>query len=227
MAWHLVRLTFLLWKTWYQGLVMRVLDQENERLRAQLGRKKDSIYQMNKAALVGLAMRLLGWSRVDAEQETVGQFRLYLKEKINQDKLEAESQEWALPKALGRMKLVELGIEADRRGLDTVSETGRGLSREELIRVIKAHAQEHAFTSETATANPTTSGMPATSTNSSFLMTPRSKAMAGSGRPSSEPPASSRGAPRPLQARRGVRRANSPTFDVGGDFTMLEEDSEL
>ena len=99
---------------------MRVLDQENERLRAQLGRKKDSIYQMNKAALVGLAMRLLGWSRVDAEQETVGQLRLYLKEKINQDKLEAESHELALPKALGRMKLVELGIEADRRGLDTV-----------------------------------------------------------------------------------------------------------
>ena len=129
---------------------------------------------------------------------------------------------------LGRMKLVDLGVEAARRGLATVSDTGKCLTREELIRLIKAHVVENATTSVETTRNPAMSATSATSsTTSSMLMTPRAQTVAGSQRPSSEPHASSQAAPRPLQVRRGVRRADSRTSDVGGDFTMLEEDNDM
>ena len=86
-----LRLCFTLWKSWYQDLEITARRQEAQRLRGDLNRRNDSIYQMNKAALVGNAMSDLGWTRTKAENETCGQLRLYLKEHAQEKKTEEQS----------------------------------------------------------------------------------------------------------------------------------------
>jgi hypothetical protein len=75
-----------------QSLTVEYLEKENERLKKEVGKKSDSIWDMRKADLVQRAREVLGMSVQEAEAETVGQLRLLLKE-------HGESK---LPKGLGR-----------------------------------------------------------------------------------------------------------------------------
>jgi hypothetical protein len=130
---------FLGWRTWFLGLLTEVLDKENTQLRTELGRKEDSIWHMRKAALVSKAMEVLHWSRPQAEEATVGQLRLQLKEALAASKEVQQADEWAAPKGLNRMKLAELQAEAIRRSLSIERHPGSRMTREELIRAINQH----------------------------------------------------------------------------------------
>ena len=89
-----------------------------------------------------MVQRELGMRREAAEQETVGQLRLMLKEARDE-----QAGERLYPKGLNRMCLLELQVEAAARGLSTTRANGTDKCSEELIRDIKGKpvvAQEKA-----------------------------------------------------------------------------------
>ena len=157
-----LRLSFTLWKSWYQDLEIDARRQEVQRLRSELNRRYDSIYTMNKAALVGKAIRDLGWTRMEAERETCGQLRLYLKEHAQANKTQEEKSEWGKPKGLNKWRHADLADEAERRGISLLPPgQHRHPTREEFIRAILQHVEANhvpnitsAATSTRATAVP-------------------------------------------------------------------------
>ena len=131
----LVRRVWAAWLLAHACAMRGYLEAEVTRLVHRLGKKKESIWEMRKPALVEQAMRRLGWTRDQAEAETVGQLRLYLKELNEAEKVENV----LLPKGLARMKLGELQAECEARGIE-IMHGKKNLTREELIRELRRWA---------------------------------------------------------------------------------------
>lgn len=104
-------------------------------MKNELGRKKDSIWEMRKPQLVQAARERLGMSVQEAEKETVGQLRLLLKE-FNQLQAAAEGERVT---GLSRKKHAELMNLCDQMGIPTEDSGGKmGLKcREAMIRDIR------------------------------------------------------------------------------------------
>ena len=94
------------------------LAAENQSLKTKLGKRDNSIWQMNKAGLVEVARQELGMTIAAAEKETVTTLREKIranrkKETMNQDPLTV------LPKGLEKMTWLELHEEMQKRSLPT------------------------------------------------------------------------------------------------------------
>jgi len=139
---RLIRKVFAAWLIAHVSAVRGYLEAEVQRLQSKLVKKTSSIWEMRKPALVEAAIKNLGWSRDKAESETVGQLRLYLKEAKTAKKAITNH----LPTGLQRMKHEELQEEAMNRGLEITKGKGAKKTREELIRDIKAWAEEQVAT---------------------------------------------------------------------------------
>ena len=134
---EIVRRAWAAWQLAHVCAVRGYLEAEVIRLTKRLGRKEsESIWDMRKPALVEQVIKRLGWSREQAESETVGQLRLHLKE-LNQTE---KAEKAVLPKGLARMKRDELQDECVARGIETHRADKKAFSREELIRDLKKWA---------------------------------------------------------------------------------------
>ena len=130
---------FWAWRSTYLIKIAEEATNEVVRLRNEMTRKQDSIYTMSKSALVMKAVAELGWTRDQAEAETVAQLRLHLKE--NRGNEEPHEEEERLPLRLTRMLKTDLQEESTRRGLPISDEqTGMLLIRQVMIRNIRVHA---------------------------------------------------------------------------------------
>ena len=108
-----------LFQAWKLVLVERVLVgqmAEVESLKKKLGKKSDSIWNMNKAELAEVARKELGMNAVQADRETVITLREKIKNsrEVNKVALDPMCQ---IPKGLNRMKLEELVEEMTKREL--------------------------------------------------------------------------------------------------------------
>lgn len=86
-------------------LTCEFLAAENDLLREKLGRRKESIWHMKKAELVEKAVEMGLLPPREAQQETVAQLRLLLRECLAAS---AGSEEELLPKGLASMKHADL-----------------------------------------------------------------------------------------------------------------------
>ena len=151
---RLMRIFFAAWRALIQEMVVRYLEEENERLSKMVGGDAKSIWKMRKADLVRTAETELGMNRAAAEKETVGQLRLLIREyREMQEYIRAAHK---LPKGLTRMTHAELLHTCEQWGVAT-EDSGKRLginTREQMIRDIKlmAEMQPTSSTSEMATS---------------------------------------------------------------------------
>ena len=144
---------------------MEALRSESRRLNDVLGRKAESIWQMNKEELIELARKEMGISRTMAEKETV----VTLREKIRQNRTQqqqASNPLLSLPKGLERMTAEQLLVECELRGLDISPLPGsRGghKTRPQMIIMIRAFAEQSSMTSATASREESPRQKPSTS----------------------------------------------------------------
>jgi len=109
--------TYLMaWRMVVLRINLEAQTSEVARLKVRLGKKADSIWNMNKEALVEVARNELGMTQAQASQETL----VILRERIRRireftkEVLDPLSQ---LPKGLGSMSLEDLKAEVIRRDL--------------------------------------------------------------------------------------------------------------
>ena len=108
-----------LFQAWKIVLTERVLVgqmAEVESLKKKLGKKSDSIWNMNKAELSEIARKELGMNAAKAEKETVITLREKIKNSREVTKVALDPM-CQLPKGLNRMKLEELLEEMKKREL--------------------------------------------------------------------------------------------------------------
>ena len=114
----------------FQTEVYRV---EVNRLQAKIQRETDSVWKKTKAELIEMARQELGMTWATAEKNTVATLR----EKIRTNRQGLEQVVDPLevvPTGLGRMKLAELKIEIEKRGIPETAHRG---TRESMILVIR------------------------------------------------------------------------------------------
>ena len=90
---------------------------EVNRLAIRIGKKINSIWDMNKEELVEVARKELGMNPGQAQAETVVTLRERIRRVRELTKLENLDPEAQLPKGLGAMKLADLVEEVNRRQL--------------------------------------------------------------------------------------------------------------
>ena len=139
-----LQLVIMAWKAWYQELVIECLEKQVQNATEAGEPRPSSIWQMRKGELVELAISELGWTRRQAEAETVGQLRLALREMKDEQKVTAAlvGPQSALAKGLNRMLLAQLQEEATTRQIELTRADGKSKTREELIRDVKRHVGE-------------------------------------------------------------------------------------
>ena len=122
------RMMFVAWRDEINGRMRAGLMTEVARLKATVGRREESIWLMKKEDLIQCAYRELGMSRTTAQQETM----VTLRERIRQARAlrEAVASEvdplTQVPKGLERMCHADLLLECEKRGISTLSQTGKG-----------------------------------------------------------------------------------------------------
>ena len=124
------------WLTWrlhhseFQAEVYRV---EVTRLQAKVQRETDSVWRKTKPELIEMARKELGMTWASAEKETVATLREKIRANRHGLKQIVDPLE-VLPPGLGRMKLTELKIELEKRGIPTTAHRG---TRESMILVVR------------------------------------------------------------------------------------------
>ena len=105
-------------------------------LRVRTAGSSKFLWRKPKAELIEDAIHFLGWTREAAEDMTVGQLRLYLKEV--HDELKAMEPQ-LLPKGLAKMRKEAIQEEMAKRRLDHMGKTV-----EHMMRDLQRWAQEAA-----------------------------------------------------------------------------------
>ena len=127
------------------------MEAEVETLQHQLGKygssKKKSIWDMRKEELVEEAKQVLGWDYVTAEEQTVGQLRMFLK-KTNQE----NQPKKLLPTSINRMKKEDLQAECVERDI-SIQVSGKDLAREPLIRLLLEWEENKLLSQEPVRSN--------------------------------------------------------------------------
>jgi len=132
-AWHRRRSLALYFAGWLRAVLLS-LRMAIQALKLKAAGEAAGLWQKTKEELVQGAVRFLGWTREDAQAQTVGQLRLYLKELQNE--LTATRPEF-LPKGMAKMSKAELQEEMQKRRL-----THSGMTREQMMRDLRIWAQE-------------------------------------------------------------------------------------
>jgi len=108
-------------QTWGLHVARKELEaqrMEVARLENRLGKKKESIWSMNKAELVELARQELGMSQVKAEKETLVTLRQRIKDKRDMEKV-TDDPLAVMPKGASRLGKEELLKVCQERGIPT------------------------------------------------------------------------------------------------------------
>eukprot|EP00974_Lingulodinium_polyedra_P075236 7290312-Lingulodinium_polyedra.AAC.1 len=58
---------------WYQTELVRVLEDEHEKLCVEIGKSKEPVWHVGKPASATMVVKKFGWDRARAESTTVGQ----------------------------------------------------------------------------------------------------------------------------------------------------------
>ena len=128
-----LREAWLTWKVHHAEFQTEVYRVEVNRLQAKIQRETDSVWKKTKAELIEMARQELGMTWATAEKSTVATLR----EKIRKNRQGLEQVVDPLevvPVGLGRMKIAELRIELEKRGIPETAHRG---TRESMILVIR------------------------------------------------------------------------------------------
>ena len=113
-----------------------------QRLRKDLGRRRESVWEMRKAELVETAKKELGFTMAKATELTA----LELRHLVKQGRDANLEPKLNLPKGMGKMRLAELQGEASSRGIDLSDPTAKGgvRTRASLMLAIRSYEKTKA-----------------------------------------------------------------------------------
>ena len=128
-----LREAWLTWKVHHAEFQTEVYRVEVNRLQAKIQRETDSVWKKTKAELIEMARQELGMTWATAEKNTVATLREMIR-KNRQGLEQVVDPLEVVPAGLGRMKIAELKIEIEKRGIPETAHRG---TRESMILVIR------------------------------------------------------------------------------------------
>jgi hypothetical protein len=128
-----LREAWLTWKVHHAEFQTEVYRVEVNRLQAKIQRETDSVWKKTKAELIEMARQELGMTWATAEKNTVATLREMIRKNRHGLEQVVDPLE-VVPAGLGRMKIAELKIEIEKRGIPETAHRG---TRESMILVIR------------------------------------------------------------------------------------------
>ena len=128
-----LREAWLTWKVHHAEFQTEVYRVEVNRLQAKIQRETDSVWKKTKAELIEMARQELGMTWATAEKNTVATLREMIR-KNRQGLEQVVDPLEVVPAGLGRMKIAELKIEIEKRGIPETAHRG---TRESMILMIR------------------------------------------------------------------------------------------